>query len=410
MSWIDRIREAAYTSPGETRTVFAYEDVSREVDKKTTAFDFPDANGTYVQDLGHTGRRFPLRVIFYGENHDTDADAFELTLLEIGTGILEHPRYGTIDVVPFGSIKQRDDLKTAANQTIIELEFWQTIGLVYPTATVAPASAVIAAVEEYNTATAESFEAALDLDSALDAVTFKNEYLAVLDGATVALQAIADTTDAVRQRFDAINASINNSIDLLIAQPLTLAFQTVQLIQAPALAVAAISARLEAYRNLADSLIAGDDATYNVGEDNAFQTADLYASTYVSAAVLSTVNTQFDTKRDAIDAADFLLELFGDVAAWRDNSYNDLGAIDTGQSYQQLQEAIAVAAGFLVEISFSLKQERRIVLTSPRTIIDLTAELYGAVDSELDFFITSNDLSGSEILEIPKGREIVYYI
>jgi len=71
---------------------------------------------------------------------------------------------------------------------------------------------------------------------------------------------------------------------------------------------------------------------------------------------------------------------------------------------------VALTAGFLVEISFNLKQERRIILTRNRSIIDLVAELYGTVDDQLDFLISSNDLSGSEILEVPKGREIVYYV
>ncbi len=84
--------------------------------------------------------------------------------------------------------------------------------------------------------------------------------------------------------------------------------------------------------------------------------------------------------------------------------------IDTGGAYQQLQDAVALTAGFLVEISFSLKQERVIILDRNRTIIDLAAELYGSIDDQLDFLISSNDLSGSEILELPRGREIVYYV
>jgi len=61
-------------------------------------------------------------------------------------------------------------------------------------------------------------------------------------------------------------------------------------------------------------------------------------------------------------------------------------------------------------LSFSLKQERSIVLDRARTIVDISAELYGEVDAQLDFLINSNNLSGSEILEVPKGREIVYYV
>jgi hypothetical protein len=126
--------------------------------------------------------------------------------------------------------------------------------------------------------------------------------------------------------------------------------------------------------------------------------------------VVSVVNNQFVTKSEALQAAEVVLTQLDDVTAWRDQNFQSLGGVDTGGSYQKLQEAVALTAGFLVEISFSLKQERRIVLDRNRTIVDLAAELYGSVDDQLDFLINSNDLSGSEILELPRGREIVYYV
>lgn len=414
MAWNDRIREAAYTSPSGVRTVFGYEDVSRSVEKKTTGFEFPDADGTYVQDLGHSGRRYPLRVIFWGDDYDQEADAFELALLERGTGRLEHPIYGTVDVVPFGSVKRRDDLKTAANQAIVEVTFWETIGLIYPSAQADPASAVLAAVDEYNAAASQQFEDATSLDTAVETATFKGDYQALLDSAQAGLQAVADAQDNVRQQFNAVVDSINQGIDILVAQPLTLAFQTTQLIQAPARALTNIEARLDAYGNLATSLITGDGAVAEPGNDsrasNQFHANDLYASSYVTGSVVSVVNNRFNTKAEALEAADTILEQFQDVTDWRDNNFESLAEVDTGEAYQKLQEAVALTAGFLVEISFTLKQERRIVLDRARTIIDLAAELYGSVDDQLDFLINSNSLTGSEILELPKGREIVYYV
>lgn len=88
--------------------------------------------------------------------------------------------------------------------------------------------------------------------------------------------------------------------------------------------------------------------------------------------------------------------------------HNDL--VDTGESYRALQNASALAVGFLVELSFTLAQEHRIILDRPRTLIDLVAELYGEIDPQLDFFINTNDLSGDEIIELPAGREIVFYV
>ena len=414
MSWLDRIREAAYTSPSSVRLTFDYEDVRKSIDKKTTAFDFPDADGTFVQDLGHTGRRYPLRIFFWGDDYDTEADAFEAALLERGTGKLEHPIYGTVDVVPFGTITRRDDLKTAANQAIIEVAFWETIGIVYPTSQTDPASNVLNAVDEYNNAAAVEFEEVTDLDSAIEQSSFKNSYQATLDTVKSGLQSVADTQADVQKQFDAINDSINNGIDILIGEPLTLAFQTTQMIQAPARALTNIEARLDGYSNLANLITGGNDNIAEPGLDsrnsNDFHTDDLYASTYVTGSIVSVVNNQFTTKTEALEAAEFVLAQFANLVEWRDNNFQSLSEIDTGSAYQQLLEAVALAAGFLVEISFSLKQERRIVLDRNRTFIDLVAELYGETDDQYDFFINSNDLSGTEIKEIPKGREIVYYV
>lgn len=415
MAWNDRIREAAYTSPSGERLTFGYENVSKKVDKKTTGFEFPDADGTFVQDLGHTGRKYPLRVFFWGNDYDQEADAFEAALLERGTGKLEHPIYGTVDVVPFGTITRRDDLKTGANQAVLEVTLWETIGLIYPAAQADPASAVLLAIDEYNEAAAGEFEDVTDLDSAVDAVTFKNDYQALLDSSASVMESLlVPSGGAVAQQFNAVLDSINQGIDILIAQPLTLAFQTAILIQSPARALASIEARLDAYKNLAESITSGDDAVVITSTDasssNKFHTNDLYASTYVTGSVVSVVNNQFTTKTEALAAADAVLTQLEEVTNWRDDNFQSLGEVDTGEAYQQLQEAVALTAGFLVEISFTLKQERRVVLTRNRTIIDLVAEFYGSVDDQLDFFINSNDLSGSEILEVPKGREIVYYV
>lgn len=438
MSWIDRLKEAAYTSPSGIRTTFFYENVSQTFEKKTTAFDFPDAEGTFIQDLGHTGRRYPMRLFFWGENHDQEADDFLLTLEERGAGKLEHPFYGVQTVVPFGVISRRDDLKTASNQSIIQIVFWSTINVVYPSSQNDPASEVISAVDAYNAALAEQFENNIDLDSTVEKVTFENTYLALLDQFREALQPIADTQQNVETQFNAIVDSINTGINILVGEPLTLAFQTAVMIQSPARALTSIKARLEAYSNLA-SQITGTSRTINpdgsAGEPvisdgniattgfdstnaNNFFARDLYASTLSTGSIVSVVNNQFKTKTEALETAESILSDFGELVFWRDANYESLSAtandqtsvIDTGEAYQQLLNAVALTAGFLVEISFTLKQERSIVLDRARTPLDLEAELYGTVDENLDFLISSNDLSGSEILEIQRGREIVYYI
>ena len=412
--WNDRLREAAYNSPDGTRITFNYEDVRRISEKKTAAFNFPDADGTYVQDLGMAGRKYPLRVIFWGDDHDLESSNFEALLSQKGQGKLEHPTYGALDVVPFGAFTRRDDLKSAANQSIIEVTFWETINLVYPTGQIDPASSVIRAVEDFNDAIATEFATEITLDRAIERIDLSSRYESLLNNASSTLSLISAAQTDVERRFNTIVSSVQQSINTLISEPLDLAFQTTLLIQAPSRAIAAISDRLSAYADLADSITGGSGAVVSPGHDgrntNLFKVCDLYASSYVSGSILSTLNTQFDTKTQALNAAQELLQQFGTVAAWRDDNYVSLSETDTGRAYQQLQEAVALAAGFLVSISFSLRQERRIVVGRNRTIIDLVGELYGDIDGQLDFFINTNNLTGSEILEIPRGKEVVYYV
>ncbi len=84
-------------------------------------------------------------------------------------------------------------------------------------------------------------------------------------------------------------------------------------------------------------------------------------------------------------------------------------AVDTGETYQPLVSSVSLAAGFLVDKSFTLDAETRLVLGRPCTFVDLVAELYGELDERFDFFISTNNLSGDELVEIPAGREVVYY-
>jgi prophage DNA circulation protein len=411
MAWQDRIKEAAYITPSGERFTFDYENVSRTVSRKTSAFNFPDAEGTYIQDLGHTGRRYPFRVIFWGEDYDQLADAFESALNERGVGRLEHPIYGVVDVVPFGDIERRDNLKTAANQAIISVQFWETVGLLYPTGQAEPGDAVLQAVDEYNESAAEQFEGTIDLDTATERAVFKNRYQLLLDTTNITLRDVAAAQDDVKNQFNAVYDSINNGLNVLVGEPLTLALQTAILLESPARAAVSIQARLDAYSGLIDQFT---DTVHTPGLNseakNAFLTEELYATTSVIAAALAVVNNIFETKTDALAAADSILTLSDQVIAWRDSNFDALSEIDTGGAYQKFLDTVALTAGFLVEISFNLKQERRVTLDRNRTMIDLVAELYGKVDEELDFFINSNELTGSEILELEKGRQIVYFV
>jgi hypothetical protein len=193
-------------------------------------------------------------------------------------------------------------------------------------------------------------------------------------------------------------------LDVLVGQPLTLAYQTAQLIKAPARISQQVGARLDAYGNLFQQYVGGPAQNrtdlYN---------RDLYASATATSSAQAAFNTSYTRRPDAVQAAEQLLTRLDELAEWRDEQFAALGEMDDGSSWQATQDLLATVAGALVDQSFDLAAERVLVLTSDRSIIDVCFEVYGSVDDKLDALIADNDLSGDEIVELPRGRRIVYY-
>ena len=420
MAWTDRLGPAAYISPGGRRFAFSYENVSRTVNKKTSAFQFPGVDGSFIQDLGREGRQYPIRAFFSGPDYDIAAAAFESALLERGRGRLEHPLYGVITVVPFGTITRRDDLKTAANQAVIELVFFEALELVYPQSDGDLAGLTNAAISAANTAGAADFAAGLNIELVADREGFLDTVNSIVSDIETQMQPIFDLQADAQRSFNRVQRSINRGVSVLVDQPLTLAAQFQQLIEAPARIVSDINARLDAYGNLA-RMITGYTAPAAPDQNdlNTFRINDLVANAAVVASVVSVVNNRFETQPVALAAADTLLTQLDTIVTWRERTFNELAArttggrasVDTGGAYQGTQQAVAIGAQYLVDVSFTVPQERRIVIDRDRTIIDLAGEIYRRVDNEiLDFLINTNQLTGSEILQLRRGQSVVYYV
>lgn len=416
MSWEERIKQAAWTSPSGKRFVWIFENVSVNLDKKGSAWEFPDSNGqTFVQDLGVSGRRFPMRMIFSGADHDLEADIFLDALSETGISKLEHPRYGEHDVAIIGTISERDDLKTAANQTIFEFTAWKTIRDLYDFSNKNLAAEVLRKTELFNEVSAAALAAKTELDNVAEIVTLRDKYRATLTRVSTTLAPLYDSVSELQQAASAVEQSISQGLNTLVGEPLLYAQQLIILMNFGARAELLITNKLNGYENMAKSIIdqlsgtvSGDELGNN--QNNSFQTDDLVALSAVTGQALSIISSDFVNQQEAILAADNLLSLFDEVVVWRDQNYENLGQIDEGDAYQAALEVVQTAAGYLIEESFALPQQRSLVLTGERTLIDLAGELFGEIDSRLDQLIIDNQLIGDEIFLIPKGRQIFYYL
>jgi hypothetical protein len=231
-----------------------------------------------------------------------------------------------------------------------------------------------------------------------------NKYLNALKAAKSQLTSVISASARLLTRFKNIEDAIVFNINDLIGEPIVMARQTMNYLMLPSYSPAPVGDRFAAYRRLINGTVSTIPS-----DGNALAVSSLYAQTYVSGCVISAVETEFETQGDALNAAAFILEMFDAVNDWRDIYLEDFEVVDTGGTYEALQNAVAIAAGFLIQISFTLKHEFRITLTEPRSVVELVFELYGGLDEYYDFFINTNDLNGNEIIELPAGTTVKYY-
>ena len=431
--WQSRIRRGAYVSPTGKRIEFASEDVSREMELRGTVFQFPRYGGDYIQRTGVGGHKYPIRAIFHGPNCDIEATKFEAMVLETGTGKLEHPFYGTFDVVPFGTVIRRDDLVSGANQAIVETAFWPTIGSVYPGTQKLGPNEIDAWLARFGDAAVTGFGSVLDLSSLSKRMSLAESLKQMIGEFGRAFDSVSSVVGDVRSGFADAVSVVNAAIDVGIGKPLVLARQIVDLIHAPGRAIGGIQDTLDGYGRMMDSIFGSQagrprlDLTSGATMEftrarvgNAFHSADLTAMSGVSGAVLATrsASSELRTKPQAVRAAAQLEEMGSALQTWRDDGLAALLGVPVAGVYQsppadaarELRGAVAAASRYLVALSFSLAPERIIVLGRDRHFIELASELYGRVDDEtLDRLIDSNSLTADEILSIPRGRAIAYY-
>ena len=396
-SWEDRIRGGAYVSPSGTRIKFASTAVSRVFNKRGTVFTFPGVNGAYVQQKGYSERQYPLICYFSGSQCDMIATAFEAALLEDGIGKLEHPLYGTIEnVVPFGAVTRRDDMVTEANQSVVEVTFLTTLGAVYPSSAKNAKSEIEGALGLFDVAAAQQFENSTVLSNAVQAANMKSTIKKFLREVSAELQQVSNSVAKVRREMADIQSTINFGLDVLVGQPLLLARQVINLVRAPARALDGFLSRLEGYANFFNSLIEtaaatpGDTlaagaslSTRTTQIANDFHAADLFLSATTGGVVNTALLSEYRTRTEAVQNAAAVLAQADALTLWRESGFTALESIegvtaaqiDTGESYQALQRAVGLCAGNLIELSFSLVPERRIVLGRPRTIVDLAGQL-----------------------------------
>ena len=391
------IFEGSYTSPGGDYVTFKFEDLETSFKRNGTAFTFPNANDTYVQDVSTTGLSMPMVAIF--TNH-ARAEKFVEYLRIPGLGKLMHPVKGLRYVMPLGEVKQKDALVSNINETQVKVTFVETVLGAYAEEE-APKSEAIEAIKQFDLA----IEWTLD-PGKLPGVGAIKSVLSSVRGVT---KKIANVETQVSRAMDSITRGINYAMSTVIGDPIALFFQATQLIRKPAMILGLTMDKLEAYWNVIEQtstnlFSSSQDKAFASSQDKAFASGlVLNASAASVEAVL--IADDFVSAAEAIGAAERVLAIFDQATTFAEAN----GGLS--QAWGHLSRSVNITVGYLVRLSFTLLQEREYTAPRDMTLLEAVAEVYGAenVEKNLDFLIESNYLNGSEILTIPKGKVLKVY-
>ena len=314
MSWESRTRPAAYTSPGGVRVPFDYTEIGKSFEKNTSAHTFPGIDGTYVQDMGTSSRRFPLRAIFWGPNHDTEAASMLAALGERGRGTLEHPRDGAVKVVPYGTITTREDLVTEANQTIVEIEFWESIGEQYPAPVANSSTAALSAVDASFAAAQKDFVDSADLTDPATLASVRDRIAKNVATVKATLGPVAGLDSAKLRKFNNIADSIIVGLDSVGSDPSIVAGQVVALVRAPG-GTSNIANKVVGYASAVNAL------TTRVTGGQTFKVDELFATATATAYTETATLAAYDTRPSAQVAAAEVSRQLTQITNWREANY-----------------------------------------------------------------------------------------
>ncbi len=406
--YTDRLREFKYIAPSGKTYILQFDSLSRTGGKKAPVSEFPGQNQGAVQDLGNLTPTFPVECYITGTDYDVTADSFWEALHETGPGKLFHPRWGNLNVLPIPQ-SQAEDYVNGAGRAVFNITFIRTDAeqFVYPQVSEDFASKVTADVDEAATAITEGVPEEIT-DVATQAGT-KASMLDTLGKITDGFDTITELTDDVRADINQVVADITNQIDALVQAPADLMTALLTLYRLPGTIDINVESKVDGYSTIYDNLITGYvDTTTKYGEDfGLIAVANINAIAIASGE--STTAGDIPTRDSAGNVIARLTALYNLI---RDSiqDLEDAGLFSTGyEMLQDVERAVTSAITGLIDQALNLPAERKQILEREVDPITFYYELFGNLDL-IDDWMTFNSFTDNEILLIPRGREVRWFV
>lgn len=415
MTFLDRLEKMQYESPKKKLFTLNFDQVVRSGGKKIGINEFPNQDETNEQELGNIAERFPITCYITGNDYDREADRFWKALQENGVGTLDHPRWGSYEVIPI-TYSQTEEFVDGVGRALFTIEFIRY----YPDTK--GFFAFLNTPFEILELVIEGIDRVLSLETAARRIgrgvqrqigTSLSEINRIKDRTNGVLSIFKSEEKNLGVRLQELKDQINEArlniernLDELAREPAQLVVELNGLFALPSRVESSIQAKVNGYSTILNSL--------NTQFLSPFQTFTDYEATVQSyvctAAMISLVQSSLDgniqTRNEAIAIAETLYNSSLQLKSIYGIAESFGGNVDYSV-YTQIQKATTLCQRLLIDRALNLPSERSVILDREISPLKFLYETLGNID-QLDFFIDYNRLGGNEILLMPIGREVRY--
>lgn len=420
MSWEDRLRPSIkLTSPDGNVFNANWMSNDRSKSKNLGIFNYPNFNGSDVQDLGITGASYPIILHFTGPDNDLEGNKFFKACDERGPWEVVHPEKGTLSL-QLDSVTEKIDPINSGNVKTFDTNWIELVEKTIEKTTTQLGSEVDAQAQLVNESSQTQYDENISLDQASERIANKQAIDNSIIAHDEAFGDIVSQSDTISAEVAATTTGIRDSLNQETINALSLAGQTQQLVQLPVLATNNIQSRVDAFGNYINAQLLQTPDNNDLEAKNTVNAIELNCSASMVGTALSIISGELTTRSETIAYIETIVGYFNTITDRLDGIQENFEteAIDkqyfsNSQSYSDLARLVGLVINYLLRSSLDLKIEKRFTLDRQRTPIDLTVQSYGELgesDEVLDFFISTNNLMGNEIKLLPAGKEVVVYV
>lgn len=424
--WLDRLRTGSYISPSGVESSFKFDLLSRSGGKKASIHEILNSNDAIIQEQGNRVKSYPMNIYFVGDTGDQEADRFIQSLEEQYTvsnpGILKHPRWGDVSVIPF-EFQQNENYIKGAGIFRVTVEFKESISTRFPTAAGLNESEIVSGINDLEESIDEANSNIL-VDVAARYAEFKANINGAVDVVVNAIESVASTVKDIDDEFRAIQDDIDRALSVG-ASAVEIMSQVNRLIRLPAQILDNTIAKVQGYASMIEPLINQflnnvNPKTNRVGQINNAIMLQSLSSMATGAVIETALFTGLETRDAAGDVIEFINNSSIQVEEAVMSVYQTLSDEDQANinvttifspdhdTFLNLGEAVGQSNTFLIDKSFSLKAKKTTILSAPIDALTATWKLYKDI-TYLEFFIITNKLTDVEIIEMPSGKTVVSY-